>query len=287
MNGWYAEYIHIRLFMQKRSSVGTKDEGQTFNIGKRKLKINRCPPVSGSVFQSPLWREETSLFTRREKYLTLRLSLKGQVSPNLMEKSIQGKHSLSVTLGWVQPYHLCYNNISMTQWGGEGAENVRTTCWPFDCCEYRRTSNTVLMSKIQPVSCIYSGLLFRRCSVVLLTFNIFIYVVPFKNSKNKNQQQQSNEKNTGNNYSPMVMQHRCDSHVVMSFLDLIHLINPKLWSTNKTLSVMQLLSPSFWSWVKYNLRTSEWELLIVVILWILQECVVTVSRHTPPRATAH
>lgn len=47
---------------------------------------------------------EMSLFTLKGRYLTLRLSPKGQVTPNLMENSIKGKcFSLSY---WAQSSHI-------------------------------------------------------------------------------------------------------------------------------------------------------------------------------------
>lgn len=156
---------------------GEMDEGQTLSQfcltfdkesgGKTAALLSLGPSFNKAPIEGKKTADTPFLFPLRGKYLTLRLSLKGQTTRNLMETK-------DIHFPCHTDYHLSYNKISKTRRGdmsSRGVENVRTTLWPFDCCEYRWASNTLLMSERQPVSfCIYSDLLLCHCTA--LCFNI-------------------------------------------------------------------------------------------------------------------
>lgn len=127
----------------------------------------------------------TCLFTLRGRYLTLRLSLKGQVTPNLIENSIEGKRFY--LSHWAQSSHIISVTITFPwpSWGymsPRGVENARTMLWPLDCPEYRRASDIVPISDTQPdVFCIAVPFVVNySLPNQLWTSIIFIHIVHFK-----------------------------------------------------------------------------------------------------------
>lgn len=132
-------------------------------------------------------RAGTFLFTLRGKYLTLRLSLKGQVTPNLMENCIEGKRfPLS---HWAQSSRIISVTITFPwpSWGymsPRGVENARTMLWPFDCPEYRRASDVVPISEPQPTSFAFRCpfVVIVWCAIILSQTNfehlLFLFTLP-------------------------------------------------------------------------------------------------------------
>lgn len=163
-NGWGSDFIarhSMRKVEEKRPPL--------LSVAPRSIKR----PLRGGKTA-----DASFLFTLRES--TSHRGYHRKVKPLPISWKLHSGHTLPVPRWAPSSYHLCYNNISMTRRGdvsSRGVENVRTTLWPFDFREYRRASNTLLMSEMQPVSFAFTVPFHSVTALcVSLTFSYFYFL---------------------------------------------------------------------------------------------------------------